>query len=141
MKETILEKNNHLPYSLHDMRVNEIQINENDIIFIFENGYIKMEEPYAQVEGTIIIKNVDYDFCSVHLLSRNGYYGRFNGKKLDIKEFVREFRQYSFEIVDELYGFNQVQYSGYLSLPNKEDVIACSMDFYYIGDLIYITKE
>lgn len=141
MKEKILEKNNKIPYSLHDMRINKIQIAETDINFIFENGYIENKEPFNRVDGTIMIKNVDYDFCSIHLLSDNGEYGNFTGRKISLKEFVEEFKEYSFEIVDELYGFNRVQYSGYLSLPKRRDFIECSMDFYYNGDLIYLTKE
>lgn len=88
-----------------------------------------------------MLKEIDYDFCSIHLLSDNGHYGEFTGRKIKLKEFINEFQQYSFEVVDELYGFNQVQYSGFLSLPNKEDFIQCSMDFYYTGDLIYLTEE
>lgn len=141
MKETKLEKSNKLPYSLHDMRIQKIQIDENNITFIFENGYVEVKEPCQQVDGTIVIQDVDYDFCSIHLMSNNGNYGSFNGKKLKLKDFIKEYRKYSFEVVDELYGFNQLQYSGYLSLENKVDLIECCMDFHYTGDLIYITKE
>lgn len=141
MKITKLKKNNNLPYSLHDMRINEIQLGETNITLIFENGYIEEKEPFRQVDGTIVIKNADYDFCSIHLLSKNGDYGEFSGRKISLEGFIKEFKQYSLEIVDELYGFNQVQYSGYLSLPNTEDFIEYSMDFYYTGDLIYLTKE
>lgn len=123
------------------MRVNEIQLDEDNVTLIFENGYIETKEPFNQVDGTIIIKNIDYDFCSIHLLSKNGDYGEFIGRKIKLRDFINEFKQYSFEIVDELYGFNQIQYGGFLSLPNKDDFIEFSMDFYYTGDLIYLTKE
>ncbi len=46
MKETKLKKDNKLPYSLHDMKVNEIKINEDNIVLIFENGYIEEKEPF-----------------------------------------------------------------------------------------------
>ncbi len=141
MKETKLKKDNKLPYSLHDMKVNEININEDNIVLIFENGYTQEKGPFKQVDGSIMIKNVDYDFCSIHLLSNNGDYGEFLGKKINLKDFINEYKQYSFEITDELYGFNQVQYTGYLSLPNREDYIEFNMNFYYTGDIIYLTKE
>lgn len=35
MKETTLEKNSKLPYSLHDMIINKILIEEDHIKFIF----------------------------------------------------------------------------------------------------------
>lgn len=138
MKETILEKNSNLPYSLYDMIINKILIEEAYIKFIFKNGYVETKEPFKQINGVVMLKEIDYDFCSIYLLSDNG---EFTGRKIKLKEFINEFQQYSFEVVDELYGFNQVQYSGFLSLPNKEDFIQCSMDFYYTGDLIYLTEE
>lgn len=67
MKETKLIKNNKLPYSLHDMKVNKIILNEDNVTLIFENGYIETKEPFKQVDGSIMIKNVDYDYCSIHL--------------------------------------------------------------------------
>ncbi|MDE5540122.1 MAG: hypothetical protein K2J20_06510 [Bacilli bacterium] len=141
MKETVLKNNNKLPYTLHDMRISKIIIEENDINLIFENGYVENKEPFKQIEGSVIIKEVDYDFCSIHLLSRNGKYGKFVGRKIGFKEFIEKFKKYSFEVVDELYGFNQVQYSGFLMLSNAKDFIEYSMNFYYTGDLIYLTKE
>lgn len=141
MKKTILEKNSKLPYSLHDMRINKILIEDTNIKFIFENGYIENKAPFKQINGIVILKEVDYDYCSIHLLSNNDDYGEFTGRKITLKEFIEEFRQYNFEIVDELYGFNQVQYSGFLSLPNKADFIEYSMNFYYTGDFIYLTQE
>ncbi len=141
MKETKLEKDNKLPYSLHDMKINEIQLHENNVTLVFEYGYVETKEPFKQVDGSIMIKNVDYDFCSIYLLSKNGNYGEFLGRKITLKDFIKEYKQYSIEIIDELYGFNQVQYSGYLLLPHKKDLIELSINFYYTGDLIYLTKE
>ena len=140
MKETMLEKHN-MPYSLHDMKINEIKTEGNNVTLIFENGYTETTKPYRQVNGSIIIKNVDYDFCAIHLLSENGNYGSFKGKKLSLKNFLKNFKEYSLEIIDELYGFNQAEYNGFLYLPDKENVIEYSMSFYYTGGLVYITEE
>lgn len=136
MKETILKKHS-LPYSLHDMRIKKIKTEENNITLIFENGYTETTKPYRQVNGSIIIKNADYDFCAIHLLSENGNYGSFKGKKPSLKNF----KEYSLEVVDELYGFNQAEYNGFIYLPGKENVIEYSMLFYYTGGLVYITEE
>lgn len=140
MKETVLEKHS-LPYSLHDMRINEIKTEGNNITLIFENGYTETTKPYRQVNGSIIIKNADYDFCAIHLLSENGNYGNFKGKKLSLKNFLKNFKEYSLEVIDELYGFNQAEYNGFIYLPDKENVIEYSMSFYYTGSLVYITEE
>lgn len=140
MKETILEKHN-MPYSLHDMKINEIKTEGNNVTLIFENGYTETTKPYRQVNGSIIIKNVDYDFCAIHLLSENGNYGNFKGKKLSLKNFLKNFKEYSLEVIDELYGFNQAEYNGFIYLPDKENLIEYSMLFYYTGGLVYITEE
>lgn len=123
------------------MNICKILIEENNIKLIFENGYVETKEPFKQIDGTIIIKNVDFDFCSIQLLSKNGEYGEFTGRKIALKDFIKEFKEYRFEVVDELYGFNQTEYSGYISLPNEKDFIECSINIYYTEDLIYLTDE
>ena len=40
-----------------------------------------------------------------------------------------------------MYGFNQVEYIGYLSFPKKEDLIQMSLSLYFTGDIVYETEE
>ncbi len=68
MKETKLKKDNKLQYSLHDMKVKEIRLNEDNVTLIFENGYIETKEPFKQVDGTIMIKIVY--FCVIIFLKK-----------------------------------------------------------------------
>ena len=44
-----------IPYSLHDMRVKKIIIQDQTIALEFEDGYKKLTEPFEQVEGNIIV--------------------------------------------------------------------------------------
>ncbi len=39
-----------IPYSLHDMRVKKIIIQDQTIALEFEDGYEKLTEPFEQVE-------------------------------------------------------------------------------------------
>lgn len=103
-----------IPYSLHDMRVKKIIIQDQTIALEFEDGYEKLTEPFEQVEGNITIEGVDFDCTCVMLQSKWGNYGKFNGEKLELEHFIKRYKNYSFEIVNELYGYNQVLYSGYL---------------------------
>lgn len=57
------------------------------------------------------------------------------------EKFSRKHPEFSFEVTDELYGFNQVRYEGYLSLPDREKLTEFCMAVYYTGDLIYETEE
>ena len=54
-----------IPYSLHDMRVKKIIIQDKTIVLEFEDGYEKLTEPFEQVEGNITIEGVDFDCTCV----------------------------------------------------------------------------
>jgi hypothetical protein len=75
------------------------------------------------------------------LQSKWGNYGKFNGEKLELERFIKRYKNYSFEIVDELYGYNQVLYSGYLSILETEDLVQMDISIYFTGKIIYDTKE
>ncbi|BEJ64694.1 hypothetical protein ACNGJR_06685 [Campylobacter coli] len=58
-----------IPYSLHDMRVKKIIIQDKTIVLEFEDGYEKLTEPFEQVEGNITIEGVDFDCtCVISLI-------------------------------------------------------------------------
>ncbi len=140
MKETVYKYHPALPYSLHDMRVQKIAMGENSIEFFFENGYVACREPFPQVDGSLKFEGVDFDFCCVELLSKNGEYGPFRGRKMELSDFVAQHPASSFEIVDELYGYNQAEYSGYLSLPGEKDFLEMVVSLYFTGNMIYKTE-
>ena len=56
---------------------------------------------------------------------------------MSLKDFLDQYNKYSFEIVDEMYGFNQVEYIGYLRLPDKEESIHISLSMYFKRDIVY----
>ena len=101
----------------------------------------KLTEPFEQVEGNITIEGVDFDCTCAMLQSKWGNYGKFNGEKLELEHFIKRYQNYSFEIVDELYGYNQVLYSGYLSILETEDLVQMDISIYFTGKIIYDTKE
>ena len=141
MKETLLKKNFKQPYSLHDLVINNIEIIGNNLNLFFEHGFTKTSKPYNQVAGSIEIEDVDFDFADIYFLSKNGSYGNYNGKKITIKEFLKEYKNYSLEVVNKLYGYNMVEYNGFLQIPKKDDLIEFSIGIYYSGNLKYHTEE
>lgn len=136
--KTEFKHNPSIPYSLHDMRVNKIQVQEDKIILDFENGYVKLTELYEQIDGNITIEGVDFYFTSVTMQSELGSFGRFQGEKMSLVDFIKQYQNYSFEIVDELYGYNQVLYSGYLYTAK---IIQMEIAIYFTGNIIYETEE
>lgn len=137
--KTMYKYKSFLPYSLHDMRINKIKVMQDALYLGFENGYVETKKPYNQIKGNIIIEDVDFDFASVYLLSYDGKYGHFEGEKLELKDFLENYCWNSFEIVDELYGYNQILYSGYLSLMGSEAFIEMQISIYYNGNIVYET--
>ncbi len=130
-----------IPYSLHDMRVNRIERVGNHLRFYFESGYIELKDNFRQVNGNLFIEDVDMDFSDVHFLSENGAYGTFNGERMELVHFLKNYEDFSLEIVDETYGYNTVVYQGYLSLPNRKNLIDMTMSIYYTGNIVYEVKE
>ncbi len=133
--KTIYKYNLDLPYSLHDFHISKIHVENNNLHLIFENGFLKTLEPYPQVNGDILIQNIDLDFCFVYILKEATY------QKMELSEFINKYPNYSFEIIDELYGYNQIQYNGYLSLPNDTHLYEMMISVYYLGNIIYETVE
>lgn len=129
------------PYSLHDMVVNNITCQNESVSLSFEHGFVSIKEPCIQVEGNITFENVDMDSACVLLLSKLGKYGSFDGIKISLNDFIKKYDKYYFEIIDEMYGFNQVEYIGYLHLPKDNDFIQMSLSLYFSGNIVYETEE
>lgn len=129
-----------VPYNLHDMRICKIESLDRSLKLYFENGYVKSTEPYQQVNGNISIEEVDYNFSFAYLLSDDGNVGTFSGKKFELLDFLSEYTNFSFEVVDESYGYNSVVYNGYLILPENDHFIELTITIYHFGRIIYETE-
>lgn len=138
---TLYKYKSDIPYSLHDMRICKIECLNNLIKLYFEDGYVECTEPYLHVNGNISIEEVDFDFCYVYLLSDNGELGEFNGKKYYLLDFLKEYKEFSFEVVDENYGYNSLVYNGYLSLPNDSRLVEMTLTIYHFGNIVYDTQN
>lgn len=128
-----------VPYSLHDMRTGSVTLRDGELTLAFETGMVRLGEPCEQVSGRVILTGVES--CDLWQLSPNGRYGRFEGEKQSWERFARRHPAFSLEILDELYGYNQVRYQGYLTLPDEENMIEFCMEIYYTGTLTYETEE
>ena len=143
MKNTTYKFSNLPPYSLHDCSVNRIDASDEKITLYFKDGFEKNTENFTKVKGKVYIENPDLDFCCVEVLGKNGYYGKFNGKKLSLPKFISLFKKYEFEVVDQTYGFNRVQYSGFITYKKKSETITREMEIclYFTGNIVYLTEE
>lgn len=138
MKKTIRE-NIKTAYSLHDMNVIVFEVNENDMVMRTQSGIVAATEPYGQPDGYVEFHDIDWDFCFVYILDFTGNIGAFTGKKMMLKDFVEDYHNAVFSIIDETYGYNQTKYSGWLS--ENQTVQECVIEIYHTGDMVFVTEE
>lgn len=135
MKHTVRD-NIHTSYSLHDMDVTDFEIMGKDLLLRTQSGMTKTANPCRQVDGHVEFHNVQWDFSYAYLLDFDGDTGPFTGKKLYLRDFIRQVSPMRFCVVDETYGFNSTKYSGYLI--QNEVFRECMIEIYHEGDMIFV---
>ena len=138
MKRTIRDNIN-TPYTLHDMNVFEFKVSRNDIIMKTQSGIVETSSLAKQVEGYVEFHNVQWDFSYVYLLGVTGNVGTFTGKKMFLKDFIDNYKQFGFSVMDETYGYNMTKYCGYL-LANRQHC-ECIIEIYHEGDMVFVAEE
>ena len=138
MKRTIRDNMN-TPYSLHDMNVFEFEVSGKDIIMKTQSGIVETSSLAKQVEGYVEFHNVQWDFSYVYLLGVTGNVGTFTGKKMFLKDFIDNYKQFGFSVMDETYGYNMTKYCGYL-LANRQHC-ECIIEIYHEGDMVFVAED
>ena len=109
--------NPEIPYSLHDMNVIEFEINGDNLIMRTQSGMVRTAPNWDQVDGYLEFLDVNWDYCYATVCE--GYYGNlgtYEGKsfkKMYLKDFIAEFHNAGFSILDEYYGQDRALYTGY----------------------------
>ena len=137
MKRTIRE-NICAEYSLHDMNIIGFDIQGNDIKMKTQSGIIRVSEPCMQVDGYVEFQAVDWDFCFVYIFDGIGNVGEFKGKKMMLKDFIQQYSSFSFSIIDEVYGYNQTKYWGWLTV--NRNTSECIIEIYHAKDMVFVGK-
>ena len=68
MKKVVRNNINNLPYSLHDGVVIGFEITGDNLVMKFQHGFLRTVEPFEQINGSIEIQKIDWDFSFVYLL-------------------------------------------------------------------------
>lgn len=55
-----------------------------------------------------------------------------------LKDFVEQFVNAGFSIIDETYGYNQSKFEGFLSMDGT--VKECFVEIYHLGDMVFVEK-
>ena len=138
MKKTVRD-NIQTAYSLHDMNVIAFEVSGNDVTMRTQSGVVKTTPPYKQVDGFVEFHDLDWNFSFVYLMGGYGNVGKFTGEKLYLRDFIERFPSFGFEVIDEVFGYNQTKLWGFLS-ANRE-VYDCVIELYHLGDMVYVAEE
>lgn len=142
MKITRYKADPKQPYSLHDFRINGMDFIEGDLNLSFENGFMNLDgQDHPDLQGNIVIEQVDPDFCEVVIQGKGGKKGGFRGEKLTITEFTEKYKSYSFEVIDEYYGWHRLHLAGWLWMPGTYPKDMTLSIGYFKGDVVYNTDE
>ena len=81
-----------------------------------------------------------YALCCIFRFLELGHKTFVEIRKLFV-DFLRNYPDFSFEILDELYGCNMVSFTGYLSLAGMEKLIEACFSICYTGSIVYRLRE
>ena len=133
-----IRKNIVTDYSLHDMNIISFEKEGKDIVMRTQSGIIKCAGLSSHVKGYVVFRNVDMDFCNVYLMKSNGRYGKFETEKITLEDFLNRYKVFGISISDEVYGYNQTKYWGYLT--SNREFYECIIEFYHLGDMLFVEE-
>ena len=142
--ETIIrkERTTEPPYSLHDAYLVELVPEGDSVRLRFQGGFLRVPD-LCPVDGEIRITGLDWTFCCAYVLEYQdvlcGNCGRFTGRKMSIPEFLERCPGGTVDVMEEMYGYNQVWIGGFLNYGSK--CYEIRLEFYYAGDFCYLLRE
>ena len=134
----VIRENIICPYGLHDMNTTRFEVCNKDILMRLQSGMHKISDPVKQVDGYVKFCNVDFDFCFVTIINELVNEGPITGEKMSFLNFIDRYQNFSFEIIDEVYGYNMTKFWGWLSAGG--DLKECIIEFYHFGDMIFVDE-
>ena len=131
------------PYSLHDAYVMAMEADGDTLRLVTQYGYVRTTEPYGQVDGDVVITGVDWESSYVYIMEYAGVpcgnCGSFTGRKMTLEAFLGGFPSFSLDVMDECYGYRQVNLTGFLDLEDR--LLEFRLELYYTGVFQYVLKE
>ena len=138
--EFTYDRNRNILFSLHDSRVNEIKFHNNTLTLKVDKIYEFVEGEEKAYPGEICFKDCDVELCSVLIFNKTLGEGRFNGKSIDLQQFMDEYAGLEFEIITEGYFGNTTTYTGWLWKEGKPPVSAI-IYIWNSGDMVYCVEK
>lgn len=134
------EKAVDLPYSLHDAVVEDLRIEGQDLVLLFQEGYIEVQND-EYVDGQLRVCDVNFEDSYAYLMKFEGVnMGDFSGRKMTLAEMVETFRrEWQMEILDEYDGYNGLCLTGVFTQECK--IVDFVLEIYYFGHVVWELAE
>lgn len=136
----INDRNSNILFSLCGSRVNEIKFHNKTLTLKVGEMYELVEGEEKAYPGEICFKNCDVEWSRVLIFNKTLGEGRFNGKSIDLQQFMDEYASSEFEIITEGYFGNTAIYIGRLWEEGKHPISAI-MYIWNSGDMVYRVKK
>ena len=130
------DRKSNILFGLHDSRIKKISF-KNDVLTIELDTifqYTKGEEKLYS--GEVLFFDSDLEECNILIFDRTVYEGKFSGKAIGLKEYMKEYAHAEFEILTEGYFGYSTTYTGWLWEKGKEPVSAI-LYIWNSGDMVY----
>jgi len=138
----IRDRKSNIPFSLHDSKITQLEINESNLSLKIDRIFQCTEEEEKWYQGTIEFTEVDIEFCDIMLFNAPyGYDGEksFVGKSLSLDEFNIQYPNVHFEIITEGYCGYDTTFQGWIWQGDNKPLFAI-MRIWNKGDMIYRIK-
>ena len=138
-------KNSYPNIGLHDCTVKGVRLEKQDVVFAFDgNGFWVDKEhpqnPFGQIlrtgEAELRLSNIDFDFTSVSVYRKRHFAGKrlFTiRQELTLDAFAAKINggMWTFEFVDEYYGYRRAMFCGYVHADKKPYLIETQIEAFY----------
>ena len=135
----IRDRESNIPFSLHDSRILQIEINETTLTLKLDRIFHYAGDEEKWYQGIIEFIKADIEECDIMLFNRPyGYDGEksFTGESISLAEFNAKYPDAVFEIVTEGYSGYDTIFQGWI-WQGKNDPIFGIMRIWNTGDMIY----
>ncbi|MST90141.1 hypothetical protein FYJ79_11295 [Sharpea azabuensis] len=135
----IRDRESNVPFSLHDSRILQIEINETTLTLKLDRIFQYADDEEKWYQGIIEFTKVNIEECDIMVFQRPyGYDGEksFTGETLSFDEFQKQYPDADFEIVTEGYSGYDTTFQGWI-WQGENDPIFGIMRIWNTGDMIY----
>ncbi|EHO85549.1 hypothetical protein HMPREF0380_00881 [Eubacterium infirmum F0142] len=125
-------------YSLHDAKVNTIEVKGENLVLNFDYIFSYDGEGEHKHNAKLVFEDADIEDMNI-LVFNDTLYEQFSGKKIELDEYLINYEDSKFEIITETYNWGTATFQGWLWTGDKP--AHCIMELFFRGDMLYILDE